>query len=69
VLFAITAEDRDALIGRGGDDVVTEYVSDAIKERWEGDDLAYTWDWFQGVRDLWRGVATSGRAVIFTVDQ
>jgi hypothetical protein len=159
VLFAIAAEDRDALIGGGDDDAVTEYVSEVIEERWEDefvaetdkawdaihrcltdgtlgfdngsfplnrcilggrlltsgedylviltdapdvpavssaldgvsqewftaayeridrdsygpehgpDDLTYTWDWFQGVRDLWRRAAASGRAVIFTVDQ
>ncbi len=32
------------------------------------DDFAYTWEWFQGVRDLFRHAAASGSAVIFTVD-
>ena len=33
------------------------------------EDLEYTWSWFQGVRDLYRKAAGSGRAIIFTVDQ
>jgi hypothetical protein len=33
------------------------------------EDLEYTWDWFQGVRDLYIKAAERGRAVIFTVDQ
>ena len=33
------------------------------------DDLQYTWDWFQGIRDLYRKASAEGRAVIFTVDQ
>lgn len=32
------------------------------------DDFGYTWAWFQNVRDLFRKAASSGRAVIFTVD-
>lgn len=32
-------------------------------------DLEYTWEWLQGVRDLYRNAATRNRAVIFTVDQ
>jgi hypothetical protein len=33
------------------------------------DDLAYTWDWFRGVRELYGNAASQRRAVIFTVDQ
>jgi hypothetical protein len=36
---------------------------------WSEEDLEYTWDWFQGVRDLWSRAAAAKRAVIFTVDQ
>lgn len=32
------------------------------------DDFAYTWGWFQDVRNLYRKAAAEGRAVIFTVD-
>lgn len=32
-------------------------------------DLDYTWDWFQSVRELYAKAAARGRAVIFTVDQ
>lgn len=159
VLFAITDEDREALIGMDDDAAVADYVSEVIEERWEREllaetdkawdamhrcltdgrlefdngtfplnrcilggrpltsgedclviltepqevpavstaldgvtrewfaaayqridpesydgqhgpeDLDYTWNWFQGVRDLWRQAAATGRAVIFTVDQ
>jgi hypothetical protein len=34
-----------------------------------GDDLAYTWDWFNGVVELYRIASNEGRGVIFTVDQ
>jgi hypothetical protein len=33
------------------------------------EDFQYTWDWFQGVRDLYRKAAEQGKAVAFTVDQ
>jgi hypothetical protein len=33
------------------------------------EDLAYSWDYFGGVRELWQAAAVAGRAVIFTVDQ
>jgi len=33
------------------------------------EDFGYTWDWFQGVRDLYRGAAKDGRYVLFTADQ
>lgn len=33
------------------------------------DDFAYTWDWFQGVRDLYVRAAKEGRFVLFTADQ
>jgi hypothetical protein len=36
---------------------------------WSEEDLEYTWDWFQEVRDLWSRAAAAGRAVVFTVDQ
>lgn len=32
------------------------------------DDRDYTWDWFQGVRELYRKAAERGRFVVFTVD-
>ena len=32
-------------------------------------DLAYTWEWFQGVRRLYRRAASEGRHVLFTADQ
>ena len=33
------------------------------------DDLRYTWEWFQGVRELYFRAAEAGRSVIFTADQ
>lgn len=33
------------------------------------EDLRYTWDWFQAVRELYGKAARRGRAVIFTVGQ
>lgn len=33
------------------------------------EDFKYTWDWFQGVRDLYVRAATEGRFVLFTADQ
>jgi hypothetical protein len=33
------------------------------------EDFEYTWDWFQGLPDLFERAAHAGRAVIFTVDQ
>jgi hypothetical protein len=33
------------------------------------DDFAYTWDWFQGVRDLYVRAAEQRRYVLFTADQ
>lgn len=33
------------------------------------EDFEYTWGWFQGVREFFVRVATSGRSVIFTADQ
>jgi hypothetical protein len=33
------------------------------------DDCAYTWEWFQNVRDLYRKAAAAGRHVLFTADQ
>ena len=33
------------------------------------EDLAYSWDYFAGVRELWRAAAAADRAVIFTVEQ
>ena len=32
-------------------------------------DFQYTWDWFQGVRDLYARAAEAGRFVLFTADQ
>ena len=32
-------------------------------------DLDYTWDWFQGVRELYTKAAARGRPVVFSVDQ
>jgi hypothetical protein len=32
-------------------------------------DFAYTWGWFQGVRDFWLRAASEGRCVLFTADQ
>ena len=32
------------------------------------DDFEYTWEWFQGVCDLFKKASATGRAVIFTVD-
>ena len=31
--------------------------------------LEYTWDWFQGVRELYQKAAERGRSVIFTAEQ
>jgi hypothetical protein len=33
------------------------------------EDLAYTWRWFQGVRDLFLQASDSGKSVLFTADQ
>jgi Domain of unknown function (DUF1877). len=33
------------------------------------EDFGYTWDWFQGVRDLYTRAAQEGRFVLFTADQ
>jgi hypothetical protein len=33
------------------------------------EDFRYTWDWFQGVRDLYSRAAQEGRCVLFTADQ
>lgn len=33
------------------------------------EDFAYTWEWFQGVRDLYARAAKEGRYVLFTADQ
>ena len=33
------------------------------------DDFAYTWNWFQHVRELYRRAAAEGRHVLFTADQ
>lgn len=33
------------------------------------DDFEYTWVWFEGLRDFYSRVASTDRAVIFTVDQ
>lgn len=33
------------------------------------DDLEYTWEWFQDVRDFYTRAASAGRHVLFTVDQ
>jgi hypothetical protein len=33
------------------------------------EDFGYTWEWFQGVRELYQRAATEGRFVLFTADQ
>lgn len=33
------------------------------------EDFRYTWEWFQGVRDLYARAARAGRFVLFTADQ
>lgn len=33
------------------------------------EDFRYTWDWFQGVRDLYTRAAQAGRSILFTADQ
>jgi len=33
------------------------------------EDFRYTWNWFQGVRDLYSRAAKEGRFVLFTADQ
>lgn len=33
------------------------------------DDFNYTWDWFQGVRDLYLRAADGGRLMLFAADQ
>jgi hypothetical protein len=33
------------------------------------EDLVYTWEWFQGVRDLYLRAAEAGKSVLFTADQ
>jgi hypothetical protein len=42
------------------------------KDDYEGEigdqDFAYTWDWFENVRELYLRASITGRSVIFTVD-
>jgi hypothetical protein len=33
------------------------------------EDFSYTWEWFQGVRDLYRRAAAGDRYMLFTADQ
>ena len=33
------------------------------------EDFGYTWEWFQGVRELYQRAASEGRFVLFTADQ
>ena len=33
------------------------------------EDFAYTWEWFQNVRDFWMNAANESRYVLFTADQ
>lgn len=33
------------------------------------EDFGYTWEWFQGVRDLFRLAASENRHILFSVDQ
>jgi hypothetical protein len=33
------------------------------------EDFEYTWDWFQGVRELYRRAAQDERYVLFSADQ
>ena len=33
------------------------------------EDFAYTWEWFQNVRELYQRAASEGRFVLFTADQ
>lgn len=33
------------------------------------EDFAYTWEWFQSVREFWLRAAQEGRYVLFTADQ
>lgn len=33
------------------------------------DDFAYTWEWFQEIREFWLRAAAEGRYVLFTADQ
>jgi hypothetical protein len=33
------------------------------------EDCGYTWEWFQGVRELYQRAASEGRFVLFTADQ
>src|SRR5262249_29548503 len=33
------------------------------------EDFCYTWEWFQGVRELFRRASANGRSVLFTADQ
>jgi hypothetical protein len=33
------------------------------------EDFRYTWEWFQGVRDLYARAAQEGRFILFTADQ
>jgi hypothetical protein len=47
---------------------------DALSPRdYDGDigdeDFEYTWNWFQGLPELFERAARAGRAVVFTVDQ
>lgn len=43
--------------------------SDEYSTELSDEDFAYTWEWFQGVRELYRRAASEGRYVLFTADQ
>jgi uncharacterized protein DUF1877 len=61
----------NALRGLSEQDFRARY--DGIDSDYDGelgeDDFAYTWDWFQGVRDLYLRAAEQRRYVLFTADQ
>jgi hypothetical protein len=61
---ALQAVTRDWFIQKYRDVVPKDYAPEYGEE-----DLQYTWDWFEGVREFYGKAADRGRAVIFTVDQ
>ena len=61
---ALAALTEDAFAERYRTIVPHDYAAE-----YGDDDRAYTWEYFQGVRDVYRRAAERGRFMLFTVDQ
>jgi len=70
VHFAVEADTVKLLLDAKSDSAVLDIVQEDIERKWNEEWLhQYTWNWFQGLPDLFDRAARAGRAVIFTVDQ